>query len=473
MARGKPAGPQRTAISVPNNWAPRAYQLPAWKAFESGVKRFSLAWHRRAGKDDFALNAAMVAMMQRPGTYWHMLPQANQVRKAIWDAVDERTGVRRIDQAFPVELREVTREHEMFIRFKNGATWQAVGSDNYNALVGSPPIGLVASEYALADPAAWAFLRPILANNGGWAMFISTPRGQNHFAKMHRYAVGDPEWFGQTLTVEDTGAISPEIIDRERRELAAERGEAEARAIVEQEYYCSFDAALPGSYFGEIITRMEKEERVGAYPWDPRYPVGWGSDLGMSDSTTFWFWQDIGGKTRLINFFEGSGVDEIGWYVNRLNSLPYTYGRGLLPHDGGHNRLGMAGSIAEQMRRLGMKNEVVPVTKDLVASINHTRVFLATAVVNTEPEPFPGETRDEARARMQRALNGLRMYRRKWNESAQRFDDKPLHDWASNIADGLRTVAVGHRPMKAKGFGSSPGAVVAGEGRVAKYAEGV
>lgn len=195
--------------------------------------------------------------------------------------------------------------------------------------------------------------------------------------------------------------------------------------------------------------------------------------MGMSDSTTFWFWQDIGGKTRLINFFEGSGVDEIGWYVNRLNSLPYTYGRGLLPHDGGHNRLGMAGSIAEQMRRLGMKNEVVPVTKDLVASINHTRVFLATAVVNTEPEPFPGETRDEARARMQRALNGLRMYRRKWNESAQRFDDKPLHDWASNIADGLRTVAVGHRPMKAKGFGSSPGAVVAGEGRVAKYAEGV
>jgi len=451
MARGKPQGPQRTEITVPNNWRPRDYQMPAWLAFESGRKRFSLAWHRRAGKDDFALNATAVAMMQRVGTYWHMLPQANQARKAVWDAVDEKTGIRRIDQAFPMELREVTREHEMFIRFKNGATWQVVGSDNYNALVGSPPVGVVFSEYALADPAAWSFLRPIMANNGGWAMFISTPRGQNHFAKLHRYALRDDEWFAQSLGVGDTKAISEEIIDRERRELSAERGESEARAIVEQEYYVSFDAAMPGSYFGELITRMESENRIGSFPWDPRYPVGWGSDLGMRDSTTFWFWQDIGGRARLINFFEGSGVDDVGWYVNKLNSLPYTYARGMLPHDGGHRRLGMAGSISEQMRRLGMRNEIIPVTKDLVASINHTRLFLANAVINTDPERFPGETEDEAKARMTRAITGLRMYRREWNESAQRFNDKPFHDYASNIADGLRTVAVGHRPLKEPG----------------------
>jgi hypothetical protein len=416
-------------ISIPNGWKPRDYQQAAWDAAKNGCLRHSLAWHRRAGKDDFALNRTAVGIMQRVGTYWHMLPQANQARRAIWDAVDERTGVRRIDQAFPVELREVTREHEMFIRFKNGSTWQVVGSDNYNALVGSPPIGVVYSEYAMADPASWAFLRPILANNGGWAMFISTPRGQNHFAKLHRFALNDPAWFAETLGVEDTMAIPAEVIDRERRELAAERGEAEARAIVEQEYYCSFDAALPGSYYGELITRMEAEGRIAAYPWDPRYPVGWGSDLGMRDSTTFWFWQDIGNRPRLINFFEGSGIDDVGWYVNKLNSLPYTYGRGLLPHDGGHNRLGMAGSIAEQMRRLGMKNEIIPVTKDRVAAINQTRLFLANAVINTEPEPFPGETPDEAAARMTRAITGLRMYRREWNEQAQRFNDAPFHDW--------------------------------------------
>lgn len=464
MARGKPVAGGRTEIILPNNWRPRDYQQAAWDAARRGVLRHSLAWHRRAGKDDFALNRTAIGMMQRVGTYWHMLPQANQARKAIWDAVDERTGVRRIDQAFPVELREVTREHEMFIRFKNGSTWQVVGSDNYNALVGSPPVGVVFSEYALADPAAWAFLRPIMANNGGWAMFISTPRGQNHFAKLHRYALGDSEWFAETLGVDSTRAISSEVIDRERRELVAERGEQEASAIIEQEYYCSFDAALPGSYFGELITRAEREERVGDFPWDPRYPVGWGSDLGMRDSTTFWFWQDIGGRVRLIDFFEGSGVEDVGWYAQKLNSLPYVYGRGLLPHDGGHKRLGMAGSIADQMRRFGVRCEVIPVAKDKVAAINHTRLWMANVQFNLNPHGFPGESRDEAAARMTRGLNGLRMYRREWNEAAQRFNDKPLHDWASNIADGLITTAVGHRPMKD---------TTAGRGRRAQYAEGV
>ena len=108
-----------------------------------GVNRHALVWHRRAGKDDFALNRTAVAMVDRVGSYWHMLPQANQARKAIWDAVDPHTGIRRIDQAFPIAMRSVTREQEMFIRFHNGSTWQVVGSDNFNALVGSPPVGVI------------------------------------------------------------------------------------------------------------------------------------------------------------------------------------------------------------------------------------------------------------------------------------------------------------------------------------------
>lgn len=471
MAAKKSGG--RTEITIPNNWSPRPYQQAAWDAARAGKLRHSLKWHRRAGKDDFALNRTAVGMMMRVGTYWHMLPQANQARKAIWDAVDERTGVRRIDQAFPVELRETTREHEMFIRMKNGSTWQVVGSDNYNSLVGSPPIGVVYSEYALADPASWGFLRPILANNGGWAMFISTPRGRNHFTKQHDAAMNDPawakDWYAETLTVDDTGAISAEVIARELRELAAERGDTEARSIIDQEYYCSDDAALPGAYFAELLGKMEKAGQIGAFPWIPGLPVRWGSDLGMRDSTTFWFWQDVDGRPRIINFLEGSGVDDLGWYANKLNSLPYTYGRGLLPHDGGHSRLGMAGSISAQMFKFGFRHEVVPVTKDLPAAINQTRTFLASAVVNTlEPVPFPGETREQARERMQRAMEGLRGYHRQWNDAASRFDDKPKHTWHSNIADGLRTVACGYRPGR-----ETSGAPGVYGGRVARYAEGV
>ncbi|WP_315928882.1 hypothetical protein [Mesorhizobium sp. SP-1A] len=57
-------------------------------------------------------------------------------------------------------------------------------ADNYNALVGTPPVGLTASEWALANPTAWAYLAPILAENNGWAAFISTPRGNNHLKGM-------------------------------------------------------------------------------------------------------------------------------------------------------------------------------------------------------------------------------------------------------------------------------------------------
>ena len=236
-------------VTLPaHGWLPRDYQRPAWAALEAGCTRLALAWHRRAGKDDLSLHwAAKSAMQLRVGGYWHMLPMANQARKAIWDAVNPRTGRRRIDDAFPSEIRDSTREQDMFIRFKNGSTWQVVGSDNYNALVGSPPVGVVFSEYALADPAAWAFLRPILAENGGWAIFISTPRGRNHFARLVDFARGDARWFGQVLTVEDSGSISLEVINSERRELRAERGEKEAKSIIAQEYYCDFDAArLPG-----------------------------------------------------------------------------------------------------------------------------------------------------------------------------------------------------------------------------------
>jgi phage terminase large subunit len=224
-------------ITIPaNGWRPRHYQMPAWAALEGGAKRLALAWHRRSGKDELALHWAAVSAVMRPGSYWHMLPQANQSRKALWDAVNPHTGKRRIDDAFPLELRESTREQDMFIRFKNGSTWQVVGSDNYDSLVGSPPTGVVFSEYAMADPNAWAFLRPILAENNGWAIFISTPRGRNHFARLVEYAKNDPQWFGQVLTVEDTQTISKDIIQRERKELRMERGDKEAEAIIRQEY---------------------------------------------------------------------------------------------------------------------------------------------------------------------------------------------------------------------------------------------
>jgi len=433
-------------------WRPRHYQEAAWIAAEQGVKRHALAWHRRAGKDDICLHRTACGAFERVGTYWHMLPEASQARKAIWDAVDPHTGRRRIDVAFPKELREATRENEMFIRFKNGSTWQVLGSDNYNSLVGSPPVGVVFSEFALADPAAWDYLRPILAENGGWAWFISTPRGRNHFAKMVEFAKGEPGWFSQILTVDDTQAISLEALDAERRELASIRGDVEADAIIQQEYYCSFDAALPGAYYGSHMHRAEKEGRIGPeILYVPGRPVGtaWDLGAGKSDSMPIWFFQEVNGRPRIVNYLEGSNVG-LEWYTQRILGMPYTYTDHILPHDGDNSRHSTGvnvETISTMLGKLGVKNRVIQRDADLNSAINAVRLFLNQCEFTTDPIPFPGEDRAQAKARMQRGLDTLRMYHREWSPELKKFHDKPKHDWASHGADGFRTLARGYRGL--------------------------
>ncbi len=447
-------------IELPaNGWRPRPRQMAAWAALEAGRKRVALAWHRRYGKDEVSLNWTAVSAMERVGTYWHLLPQQNQARKAIWNAVDARTGKRRIDQAFPHEIREVTRDNEMFIRFKNGSTWQVVGSDSYNSLVGSPPVGVVLSEYALSDPNAWAFLRPILADNGGWALFISTPRGNNHFAKLVRYAIDNPdEWFGEVLGVEDTGAIPMDVIDRERRELRAERGEREADAIIAQEYYCDFNAAIPGAYYGHHMTLAEKEGRIGDFPWMPNLPVGTAWDLGHGDSTVIWFYQQLrSGRIRLIDVLEGSGVG-IDWYAAKIREREYAFADHIWPHDGGHGNVRDIGgnTLEASAKTLGVRPiRILDRDPTVQMGIQAVRQIFPLLEFNAKPLPFQGESQDDANLRMQRACDALRQYRRVWDEKNQRMSDNPLHDWTSNTADSLRYLARGRKPFYSAPAGNS------------------
>lgn len=447
------AKPRARVIQLPaNGWRPRPRQYAAWAALERGVRRVALAWHRRYGKDDLSLHWTACEAMQHVGVYWHMLPQANQARKAIWDAVNPHTGKRRIDEAFPPELRETTRDQDMFIRFRNGSTWQVVGSDNYNALVGSPPRGVVFSEYALADPNAWAFLRPILAENGGWALFVSTPRGRNHFARLVEYARTDPQWFSEVLTVEDTGHIPLDVIERERRELTAERGNQEAEALIAQEYYCDFDAPIPGAYYGGLMQQVDRQGRIGLFPHLPHLPVGTAWDIGVGDSTVIWFYQQLpNGRVRLVNVLEGSGVG-LEWYAQRIAALPYVCADHIWPHDGEVREWGSGVSRVQTAGKFGIRPRVLE-ADGIDDGIQAVRLLLPLCEFNTEPEPFPGETMDQARGRMSRALDALRQYRRVWDEKNQRYSDKPLHDWTSNTADAFRYLAKGRRGMR----GQQPG----------------
>ena len=414
-------------VTLPNDWRPRPYQLPMWNYLEGGGLRAVGVWHRRSGKDDVALHWTAVAAHQRPATYWHMLPQANQARRAVWEAVDPHTGQRRIDQAFPKELRQTTRENEMLIRFKCGSTWQVLGSDSFDALVGSPPAGIVFSEWALADPRAWSYLRPILDENDGWALFIYTPRGRNHGLTTLDLARDSDDWFGEVLTAHDTSVFNVDRLATIKRELIVENGEADGSALFGQEYECSFSAAIVGSYYAGLMEAADKEGRITGVPYDPAVRVHTAWDLGIGDSTSIWFLQQVGREIHWIDFYESSGVG-LDHYAKVLDEKPYTYGDHLLPHDAGARELGTGKTRVETLASLGLKARVVP-RQAVDDGINALRLLLPQSWFD--------------KVKCDRGLEALRSYRREWDEKMATFRPRPLHDWSSHGADAARTAAMG------------------------------
>ena len=304
-------------ITLPYKWKARPYQVAAWKYLSGGGTRAVLKWHRRSGKDDLCLHHVACSAFQRKASYWYLLPQYSQARKSMWDAINPHTGFRRIDEAFPKEIRARTLENEMTIHFVNGSTFQLVGSDNYNSLVGSPPAGLVFSEYALSDPSAWSYLMPILEENGGWAVLNSTPRGNNHFRKLCDFAQKEEGWYFDANSVDETGVYKKKQLEAIKRAMVAEHGEAYGEALFQQEYYCSFDAAIPGSIFGEWLDRARSSGRVGDFPFDPALPVNTAWDLGYEDATAIWYFQIAFDGIRLVKY-EESHLKDIDYYADVL-----------------------------------------------------------------------------------------------------------------------------------------------------------
>ena len=419
-------------VTLPNNWRPRNYQMDAWAALERGIKRALLVWHRRAGKDDVCLHWAATQAIQRAGNYWHMLPQYEQARKSVWQAVNPHTGKRRIDEAFPAAIRKRTREDQMMIEFVNGSTWQLVGSDNYNSLVGSPPVGVTASEWALADPSAWGYLSPILRENGGWAVFISTPRGRNHLCKMFEGFRDDPEWFVERKGIYETQALTPEQIEASLREYVATYGEDHGRSIFAQEYECSFDAAIIGAYYARELERAERDGRIVDVPIDPAMPVNTVWDLGINDSTSIIFWQALrGGVIRVVDYYEAAGYG-LDHYANILRQRGYNYGKHYGPHDLEVRELGTGKSRIEIAASLGIPFSMVPNMR-VEDGINAARMILPRCWFDQR--------------KTTRLRECLSQYREKHDEK-RGISLGPLHDWTSHAADAFRYLSlVANEPM--------------------------
>ena len=397
------------------NFIPRDYQLPVWRALESGCRRAAPIWPRRAGKDTISLHWSCTDAQQHIGNYWHLFPEQTQARKAIWNGVNKE-GRRIIDEAFPKEIRENTLDNEMLIKFKSGSTWQLGGSDRYDALVGSNPRGVVFSEYAIANPRAYDFVRPILAENGGWALFPFTPRGRNHGFDLYQKLQKDIASFAEVLTCDDTRHMTPEALALERAEMSEE--------LFLQEYYGSFDFGIEGAYYAKYMNTAYTEGRFCDVPYDQSLPVWAGGDIGLSDSTAIWFWQVTrAGRINWIDYLEAEG-QQVKYYVDQIKAKDYSLAGLFLPHDANHKRIGMPRTVAEQFRDFGLATRVLPVESNIQPGIEACRVAIGSSRFDEQ--------------KTAKGRSSLSAYRREYDDKRGAFKLTPLHDWASNGADGFR-----------------------------------
>lgn len=374
-----------------------------------------------------AANAIGPGFPGRVATYWHMLPQADQARKAVWDAVNPKTGKRRIDEAFPHELRAQTRDSDMFIRFHSGSTYQVVGSDNFESLIGSPPAGIVFSEWSKAKPQAWALLSPILAENKGWALFIYTPRGRNHGQTLLERAREGNGWFGEVLTAHDTKVLTLEELEQYRLDLMGVMGAEEGDAHFRQEMLCDFSAATIGAILGRYVEMADSEGRIHDDVGDDA-PVVISSDIGFRDTATWWFWQIRKGGFDLVDYDEASGLDAEEW-IPRLQEKPYDIQRIWLPQDAKVKTFQSKHSSLERfLQAFGPERvKIVPAVK-VADRINAARVVIKRCQFH--------------RTKCKAGLEGLREWSFEYNEDTQSFSKNPLHDWASHPGDGYSYGAV-------------------------------
>lgn len=354
--------------------------------------------------------------VRKVGVYYYFFPSFAQGRKVLWDFID-KDGYRVLDH-LPKELVAGNpNATEMKIRLRNGSLIQIIGTNNIDSIVGTNPIGCVFSEYSLQDPTAWTLIRPILAENGGWAVFNFTPRGQNHGKELFDMAKDNPAWFCQMLTVDDT--------EREKgvpvisaADIEAERKSGMSEDYIQQEFYCSFTLGIEGSYYAKYMQAARDEERIGKVPYAKQSRVYTAWDIGYGDSTAIIFYQLVGNEIHIIDYVENHG-EGLPYYAKILSDKPYIYADHFAPHDIDSHAFSSGLSAREVGADLGIKFIPLPTLKLTIESgIEALRGI------------FPRIWIDSTKC--SKLISALENYRKEFDSKHNVYKIRPVHDWASH-----------------------------------------
>lgn len=381
--------------------------------------------HRRAGKTVACVNDLIRGALTCPlqeGRFAYIAPYYAQAKDIAW------TYLKRFSAPVP---GHTVNESELRVDYPNGARVRLYGADNYDRLRGGYLDGVIMDEVDDMSPVVWGeVVRPMLADRQGWAVFIGTPKGR---AILHGIMYGDGKWPGAMvdrdwmaliLKASETGLVLPAELEDARRTMTPEQ--------YEQEFECSFDAAILGAYYGKEIAQAEREGRITYLP-DADLPVHTAWDLGVDDPTAIWFFQVSFDGLRVIDYYENAGHG-LSHYVQELKARCYTYGDHWLPHDAMVKELGTGRTRYETLASMGVQGRLVPNHK-VIDGINAARVSFASMHFQADRCRF--------------AIEALRQYHAEYDDKLRTFKTSPRHDWTSHCADAFRYMAMAWREMSA------------------------
>jgi len=411
--------PKEVTLSIPYKYKCRTYQVKFWEVMKK-KKRAVLVWHRRAGKEKTCFNYLITQALQRVGIYYYIFPDSKMARRILWDGID-KDGFKLLKH-IPEELVAGLNNTEMKIILKNGSVILVLGSRDEDTLRGPNPIGCVFSEYAEQSPMAWQIVLPILKENGGWAIFNFTPKGQNHAKDLYEMAKVNPHWHAELLTVKDTGVLTEAEIDEIRDEGTM------SEDMIQQEFFCSFTLGIEGSYYAKYIQEMKDESRIGNVPYDRGKKVYSAWDIGYGDSTAIIFYQIVGQEIHIIDFYENHG-EGFAHYAKVLSAKPYIYADHFGPHDVEAHHFSSGLSAKEVARDLGFTFTTLPTLKiGLENGIEGLRSIFHRIWIDQK--------------KCAHLIKCLENYRKEFDTHHQTYKLRPLHDWTSNASDAARYLAI-------------------------------
>lgn len=386
------------------------------KAYHNRKERYAvIIAHRRFGKTVAAINELIkdALTIPRPNVrVAYIAPYYSQAKAIAWDYLREYT------QDVSGAVYNVA---ELRVDFPNGARIRLFGADNPDSLRGLYFDHVVLDEPADFPDRAWpTVIRPALADRKGRATFIGTPKGKNQFYHNYVEATKNPNWFAGMYKASETGILDEEELEEARKAMGDDR--------YEQEFECSFEAAIQGAYYAKEMKQAISDGRVCPVPYDTSTGVWTAWDLGIGDSTAIWFAQYAGREVHIIDYYENSGVG-LDHYAKMLDKKGYHYEGHVLPHDVAVKELGTGKSRLEVLDNLGVRNIEIAPRLGVEDGIQAARTLIHKCWFDAE--------------KCERGVEALLQYRRQFDEKLKTWKGRPLHDWTSHGADAFRYLAIG------------------------------